>query len=107
MTKPAKDIIMMGGRDRDIICGQASNESTKPTSSNEDTDDEGPNVLEVNTFDVERTESTDHNTITFVWGSLCLLVNASLHKVFMALAKRLKEELQMISEVSEERFTLK
>jgi hypothetical protein len=89
-----------------IICGQeASDESTKPISSNEDTDDEGPNILEVNTFDVERTEPTDHNTITFVCESICLLVNASLHKVFLALATRLKKELQTISEVSENRFT--
>jgi hypothetical protein len=71
MTKPAKYIIMMGDRDRDIICGQASDETTKPKSSNADTDAEGPNVLEANTFDVERTESTDH-IIAFFWGeSLC------------------------------------
>jgi hypothetical protein len=60
LTKPAKDVIMMGDRDIDIICGQGSDESTKPTSSrewyeDEDTDDEDVNnALDVNEAALER-----------------------------------------------------
>jgi hypothetical protein len=71
LTKPAKDVIMMGDNDIDIICGQYSDECTGPTSSSvsdedEDMDDADQYALPVKAG-VEQTGSTDAMT-AFFWG---------------------------------------